>query len=58
VYRALVAAGTLIMIGEEPKMAADEVYGIKEASKEVEGKMKEPRIKGVVAEIGNLLGSY
>jgi phospholipase A-2-activating protein len=55
VYRALVAVGTLISIGEEPKMAADEVYGIRGAMKEAEGRMKEPRMKSVVAEIGSLL---
>lgn len=55
VYRALVAAGTLLGLGEEIRMAAKEVYNLEAAVGKAEGRLKEPRVKGVAAEIKALL---
>ena len=55
VYRALVALGTLLSLGEEVKMAGNEVYDVEGASKKAEQAVKEPRIKSVVGEIRELL---
>ncbi|KAL8657976.1 MAG: hypothetical protein Q9226_001386 [Calogaya cf. arnoldii] len=55
VYRGLVTAGTLLGIGEELQMAAKEIYDLDGALKKAEQAVKEPRIKGVVAEIRALL---
>ncbi|KAI4254285.1 MAG: hypothetical protein L6R42_007262, partial [Xanthoria sp. 1 TBL-2021] len=55
VYRGLVAAGTLLGVGEELQMAAKEIYDLDGALKKAEQAIKEPRIKGVVGEIRGLL---
>lgn len=55
VYRGLVAAGTLLGVGEELQMAAKEIYDLEGALKKAEQAVKEPRIKGVVGEIRGLL---
>ncbi|KAL8998085.1 MAG: hypothetical protein Q9169_002778 [Polycauliona sp. 2 TL-2023] len=55
VYRGLVAAGTLLGVGEEVQMAAKEIYDLEGALKKAEQTVKEPRIKGVVGEIRGLL---
>lgn len=55
VYRGLVAAGTLLTVGEETQMAAREVYDLERALVKAEGAVKEPRVKGVVGEIRGLL---
>ena len=55
VYRGLVAAGTLLGVGEELPMAAKEIYDLEGALKKAEQAVKEPRIKGVVGEIRGLL---
>ncbi|KAI9782138.1 MAG: hypothetical protein M1835_004103, partial [Candelina submexicana] len=55
VYRALVAAGTLLTLGEEVLMAAKEIFDLGAAMKQAEQATKEPRIKGVAAEIRKLL---
>ncbi|KAI9814336.1 MAG: hypothetical protein M1832_005916 [Thelocarpon impressellum] len=56
IYRALVAAGTLLGLGEEVREAAGSVYGLREKARRAEGKFKEPRVKGVVGEMVALLG--
>lgn len=55
VYRALVAAGTLLGLGEEIRTAAREIYDLEMAMSKAEARLKEPRVKGVVAEIKTLL---
>ncbi|KAL8767797.1 MAG: hypothetical protein Q9209_005791 [Squamulea sp. 1 TL-2023] len=55
VYRGLVAAGTLLGLGEELQMAAKEIYDLEGALKKAEQTLKEPRVKGVVGEIRGLL---
>ena len=55
VYRGLVAVGTLLELGEEIQMAAKEVYGLEGALAAAEGKLKEPRVKGIVGEIESKL---
>ena len=55
IYRALVAAGTLLILGEEIQDAARDVYQLGAAMKKAETKVKEPRIKGVVGEIREIL---
>ena len=57
VYRALVALGTLMSLGEEVKMAGNEIYDAEGALKKAEQTVKEPRVKGVAAEIRDLLKS-
>jgi phospholipase A-2-activating protein len=54
VYRALVALGTLLALGEEVRSAAIEVYGLDEVVKRRVGKAADPRIKNVGREIGVL----
>ena len=56
-YRALVALGTLLTLGDEVKMAANDIFDAEGALKKAESTVKEPRIKGVVAEIRASLGS-
>jgi len=51
VYRALVAAGTLLCLGKDFCEAARDVFDIEEAVARAEEKVKEPRVKNVVAEI-------
>jgi phospholipase A-2-activating protein len=55
VYRALVAAGTILCLGEEYCEAGRDVFGLGAAVTKAEQKVKEPRIKNVVAEIRELL---
>ncbi|KAJ5562642.1 hypothetical protein N7461_001403 [Penicillium sp. DV-2018c] len=58
VYRALVALGTLVsMLGEEVKSAAKEVYEIEAvlARSLASGPGKEPRMKGIISEIREVL---
>ena len=56
-YRALVAVGTLLTLeSEELTMAAKEIYGLEKALGKAETGVREPRIRGVVAEIRGLLG--
>ena len=55
VYRGLVAAGTLLGLGEEIQEAAREVYDLGSSLKKIEAKVKETRVKTVVAEIKDLL---
>ena len=55
IYRGLVAAGTLLSLGEEVSMAARDVYDLGGALEKAEKGIKEPRIKGVVGEIRALL---
>jgi len=55
VYRALVAAGTLLSLGEELHEAARDIYDLSTALAKAEKAVKEPRVKGVVAEIRALL---
>ena len=57
VYRALVALGTLLGLGEEIKMAANEIYDAEGALKKAEQAVKEPRVKSVIGEIRALLAS-
>ena len=55
VYRGLVAVGTLLTLGEEVQEAAREIYNLPAAVGKAEKAVKEPRVKGVVAEIRGLL---
>ncbi len=55
VYRALVAAGTLLGLGEELHEAAKDIYDLSSALGKVENTIKEPRVKGVVSEIRALV---
>ena len=55
-YRALVAAGTLLSLGEEVKMAAKEVFDYEKVIKVAAEKGKESRINVVGEEIKALLG--
>ncbi|KAL8972956.1 MAG: hypothetical protein Q9183_000257 [Haloplaca sp. 2 TL-2023] len=55
VYRGLVAAGTLLSLGDEIQLAAKEIYDLEGALKKAEQTAKEPRIKGVVEEIRAIL---
>ena len=55
VYRALVAAGTLLGLSEELRMAARDVYDLEVAVTKAEARLKEPRVRGVVSEIKALL---
>lgn len=56
VYRALVATGTLLGLGEEEQSAAKEIYGIEDAVKAAVGKASDPRIRNVAGEIRGLMG--
>jgi phospholipase A-2-activating protein len=51
VYRALVATGTLLSLGDEYSEAGREVFQLGGAISRAENTVKEPRIKRVVAEI-------
>jgi phospholipase A-2-activating protein len=55
VYRALIAVGTLIGLGEEVRMVATEGFELSDAMKKAEERVGEPRIKNVVAEIREAL---
>ncbi|MCJ1309905.1 hypothetical protein MMC25_003566 [Agyrium rufum] len=54
-YRAFVAAGTLLTLGEDVQAAATEIYGLNAALQQIEARFGEPRIKSVIAEIRNML---
>lgn len=54
VFRALVATGTLMFLGEEVRSAAKDVYGIEKSINKALGKAGEPRNKNVAAEIDDL----
>jgi phospholipase A-2-activating protein len=56
IFRALVAAGTLLGLGDDVRLAAKEVYSLEAAVKSAETKLNEPRIKSVGSEIWELLG--
>lgn len=51
VYRGLVATGTLLSLGSEYCEAGRDVFQLGSAVARAEGKVKEPRIKTIVAEI-------
>ena len=55
VFRALVATGTLMFLGDEVRSAAKDVYGIEKSITKALGKAGEPRNKNVAAEITDLL---
>ena len=55
IYRGLVAAGTLLVLGEEVQMVAKEVYDLPGALQKAEKGVKEPRITRVVSEMRDLL---
>ena len=50
-YRSLVAAGTLLTLGDDFRSAAREVFDLEQCLAQAEAKIKEPRIKSVVAEM-------
>lgn len=55
-YRALIATGTLLLLGDEVKSAAKDVYAIEKSITTALGKAgSDPRIKNVTAEIRALL---
>ena len=56
IFRALVAAGTLLDLGDDVRLAAKEVYSFGAAVKTAETKLNEQRIKSVSSEIQELLG--
>ena len=47
--------GTLLTLGEEVQEAAKEIYNLPAAVGKAEKAVKEPRVRGVVAEIRALL---
>jgi phospholipase A-2-activating protein len=51
VYRGLVAAGTLLYLGDAFCEASRDIFGMGAAVKNSEEKVREPRVKNVVAEI-------
>jgi phospholipase A-2-activating protein len=55
VFRALVATGTLLFLGDEVRSAAKDVYGIEKSISKALGKAGEPRNKNVASEITDLL---
>lgn len=55
IYRGLVAIGTLVGLGEELQMAANDVYDVPALLAKAEKASKEPRIKAIVAEVKALL---
>lgn len=55
VYRSLVAAGTLLTLGEEMQIAAKEVYDVPSTLRKIEQGIKEARIQAVIAEIRSVL---
>jgi phospholipase A-2-activating protein len=55
IFRALVAMGTLMFLGEEVRSAAKDVYGIEKNIQKALGKAGEPRNKNVAAEIEDTL---
>lgn len=55
VFRALVATGTLLNLGEEIRSEGKDVYGIEKSISKALGKAGEPRNRNVAAEIEDLL---
>ena len=55
VYRALVASGTLLGLGEEVQEAASSVFSLREKAQDAEKKFTEVRIKNVAEEIRHIL---
>ncbi|KAL3422680.1 polyubiquitin binding protein (doa1 ufd3) [Phlyctema vagabunda] len=55
IYRALVATGTLLSIGDEARGAAKDIYNIPATVAAAVAKASDPRIRNVVAEIKTLL---
>jgi phospholipase A-2-activating protein len=55
IFRALVATGTLMFLGEEVRSAAKDVYGIEKSISKALGKAGEPRNRNVAVEITDLL---
>lgn len=56
VYRALVAAGTLVcMEVDEVKTAATDIFGLLDKARAAKGKIPEPRIRDVVVEMEQIL---
>ena len=51
------ALGTLLSLGDEVKIAGNDIFDAEGALKKAEQTVKEPRIKGVVGEIRALLAS-
>ena len=56
-YRALVASGTLLALGDEVRSAAREVFDLRGVAWKVASKAAEPRLKGVAEEIEAILES-
>lgn len=56
VYRALVAAGTLLVLGDEVRVAARDVFALDAKARAARERFREPRVSNVVAEILGLLG--
>ena len=50
-YRALVAGGTLLSLGDEVREAAGSVFGLKDKAREAAKAFSEPRITNVVEEV-------
>ena len=55
IYRAIVATGTLVELGDMEKAAAKEVYGIPAAIDAASKKVNEPRIRRIASEVRELL---
>jgi phospholipase A-2-activating protein len=55
VFRYLVALGTILTLGAEVKEAANGIFDVRGALKHAVGKVKEPKIQRLVAEIEKLL---
>ncbi|KAI9894568.1 MAG: hypothetical protein M1814_001922 [Vezdaea aestivalis] len=54
-YRALVAVGTLLVLGEEVQDAAKNVYDLQKVAERTAASAKEPRLRNLVQEIKQLL---
>jgi phospholipase A-2-activating protein len=57
VYRALVAAGTILSLGEDFCEAGRDVFQLNSAVARAADKVREPRVKSVVADIQKMLSS-
>ena len=55
IHRALITIGILLGLGENVQITAKKVYNVESVLKKAESDVKEPRIKGVVAELRQLL---
>ena len=54
-FRSLAALGTLLTVGSEVKEASIAVYGLKDVLRSAVGRVKEPRIQRLVADIEKLV---